>query len=92
MNFYRRFRDAAICVALLALPFFFLRANLRDPSQTNALDRTILQASAPIQYVATQLANGASGIIQDYTYLVDVKRDNCAILTGSPVKRSEKVR
>jgi rod shape-determining protein MreC len=76
MNFFRRFRDAAVCVVLLALPFFFLRANLRDPSQVNALDRTVLQVSAPIQYVATQLANGASGIIQDYTYLVDVKRDN----------------
>lgn len=76
MNFFRRFRDAAVCVALLALPFFFLRANLQDPARTSALDRTVLQISAPIQYVATQFALGLSGIVQDYVYLIDVKRDN----------------
>jgi rod shape-determining protein MreC len=76
MGFFRRFRDIAVCVALLALPFFFLRANLKEPGQMNAVDRTLLQVSAPIQYVATQLASGVSGMIQDYTYLVDVKRDN----------------
>ena len=76
MNFFRRFRDAAVCVVLLALPFFFLRATLKDPGKTNAIDRTLLQASAPIQYVATQLALGVSGIWQEYMYLVDVKRDN----------------
>ena len=76
MNFFRRFRDAAVCVALLALPFFFLRSNLKDPHKTTALDRTVLQISAPIQYVATQLALGVSGIWQEYVYLIDVKRDN----------------
>src|SRR6188768_2464224 len=76
MNFFRRFRDAAVCVALLALPFFFLRSNLREPQKLTALDRTILQISAPIQYVATQLAMGVSGIWQEYVYLIDVKRDN----------------
>ncbi len=76
MNFFRRFRDAAVCVALLALPFFFLRSNLREPQKLTALDRTILQISAPIQYVATQLALGVSGIWQEYVYLIDVKRDN----------------
>jgi rod shape-determining protein MreC len=76
MSFFRRFRDAAICVVLLALPFFFLRANLREPANTNALDRVLLQASAPLQYVATQLALSVSGVFQEYVYLVDVKRDN----------------
>jgi rod shape-determining protein MreC len=76
MNFFRRFRDAVVCVALLALPFFFLRSNLADPARTNAVDRTVLQISAPIQYVATQLAMGVSGILQEYMYLVEVKRDN----------------
>ena len=76
MNFYRRFRDAALCIVLLALPFFVLRANLRDPSKTNVVDRAILEASAPIQYGVTQLAQGVSGILQEYVYLVDVKLDN----------------
>jgi rod shape-determining protein MreC len=76
MTLFRRLRDAAICVALLALPFFFLRANLKDPAQTNVVDRAVLQASAPLQYVATQLASGLSGIVEEYLYLVDVGRDN----------------
>lgn len=76
MNFYRRFRDAVICIVLLALPFFVLRSNLKDPSKTNGVDRAILEVSAPIQYGATQLAQGVSGILQEYMYLVDVGREN----------------
>jgi rod shape-determining protein MreC len=90
MNFFRRFRDAAVCVALLALPFFFLRANLRDPASTNAIDRTVLQISAPIQYVATQLALGVSGIWQEYVYLIDVKRDNDRLREENARLREEK--
>jgi rod shape-determining protein MreC len=76
MHLYRRFRDAALCIVLLALPFFVLRANLKDPSRTNAFDRVILEASAPIQYGTTQFAQGVSALLQEYVYLVDVKRDN----------------
>jgi len=76
MHLYRRFRDAAICIVLLALPFFVLRANLKDPSRTNAFDRVILEASAPIQYGTTQLAQGVSALLQEYVYLIDVKGDN----------------
>jgi rod shape-determining protein MreC len=76
MHLYRRFRDAALCIVLLALPFFVLRANLKDPSRTNAFDRVILEASAPIQYGTTQFAQGVSAVLQEYVYLVDVKRDN----------------
>ena len=56
MSSFKRFRDAAICVALLAIPFFFLNANLKDPESTNALDRTVLTVSAPIQMVASSTA------------------------------------
>lgn len=76
MSFFRRFRDAAICVVLLALPFFFLRANLQHPEKTSAADRFLLRASAPMQYVATQLSLAASEYIQDYVYLVEVNEDN----------------
>ena len=76
MHLYRRFRDAVVCIFLLALPFFVLRANLTDPSRVNAVDRTILELSAPIQYGTSQLAQGLSAILQEYVYLVEVKRDN----------------
>jgi rod shape-determining protein MreC len=73
---FKRFRDAAICVALLAIPFFFLSANLKDPENTNALDRSVLTVSAPIQAVAASAARWFSGVWQEYVYLVDVKADN----------------
>lgn len=65
-----------LVAALLAVPFFFLNANLKEPARTNVLDRLVLQASAPIQWVATQTARGVSNVIEEYVYLVDVGRDN----------------
>jgi rod shape-determining protein MreC len=76
VNFYRRIRDAAVCVALLAIPFFFLNASLKNPTKINFVDRAVLQISAPIQYVATQMALGVSEIWQQYFYLVDVREEN----------------
>lgn len=76
MSYFRRFRDAAVSVTLLVLPFFFLSANLKDPSRVNVVDRAFLEASAPLQYVAAEAAHAVSGVVEDYVYLVDVKRDN----------------
>lgn len=76
MNPYRRYRDAVIVVVLLAVPFFFLRANIRDPRQLNGLDRAVLKLSVPIQYASAALARGISNLWGDYVYLVEVKADN----------------
>lgn len=73
---YRRYRDAVIVVVLLAVPFFFLRANIRDPGQLSALDRAILKISLPVQYASSALARGLSNLWGDYVYLVEVKSDN----------------
>jgi rod shape-determining protein MreC len=76
VNFVRKFRDAAIVATLLAIPFFFLKANLTDPAQTTWLDELILKASSPIQYVTTEAARGVSDILEEYVYLVEVEEDN----------------
>lgn len=76
MSPLRRFRDAALCVALLAVPFFFLNANLKEPSRINAVDRTLLTISAPVQVAATRGARWFSDILQDYVYLTEVKAEN----------------
>jgi rod shape-determining protein MreC len=73
---FKRFRDAAICVVLLAIPFFFLNANLKDQGNTNALDRTLRTISHPVQGAATSMARWFSGVWQDYVYLVEVKEEN----------------
>ena len=81
MNLFRRFRDIALATLLLALPFFFLRANLSDRDRAGPLDRLLLQISAPVQHLGTQLAGGVSGWFSDYVYLVDVKQDADAMRT-----------
>ena len=72
----KRYRDLAIVVLLLAVPFFFLRANMKRPDNLNAMDRALLRVSAPIEFAASSLARGVSNIWTDYVYLTDVKSDN----------------
>ena len=76
MSYFRRFRDAAISVALLIVPFLFLSANLSEPDDTSVVDQGFLQLSAPVQYLAAETADAVSGVVEEYVYLVDVKRDN----------------
>lgn len=76
MSVIKRYRDFVIVGALLAVPFFVLRANMKHPENQNALDRMILRVSAPVEYGASSLARGISNIWGDYVYLVDVKADN----------------
>jgi rod shape-determining protein MreC len=76
VNIFRRYRDELVALILLVLPLFFLRANLKDPARSNILDRWVLQVSAPVQWVAIKFATGASTLLEEYTYLVDVKREN----------------
>jgi len=73
---FRRYRDTALVVLLLAVPFFFLRASVRSPEQMNSIDRALSRVSAPVEYAAAALARGVSSLVGDYVYLVDVKTDN----------------
>jgi rod shape-determining protein MreC len=73
---FKRYRDAVVAIVLLAVPFFFLRANMRRPENLNAMDRAILRVSAPIEFGASSIARGISNVWGDYVYLVDVKADN----------------
>ena len=76
MNYFQTLRDAAILLCLLLVPALFLRAQLKDPSELSWLDRGLIQVSGPIQYVAEWTADGVTSVVEDYVYLVDVKRDN----------------
>jgi rod shape-determining protein MreC len=72
MSPFKRYRDLAIVAFLLAVPFFFLRANMKKPENLNALDRAILRVSAPIEFAASSVARGVSNLFGDYVYLVEV--------------------
>lgn len=76
MGFYKRYRDTFLVVLLLAVPFFFLRASISRPEDLNAVDRALMRVAAPLQYTASALARGVSGLIGEYVYLVDVGKDN----------------
>ena len=76
MSAFKRYSDVGIVILLLAVPFFFLRANMKAPTSLNPLDRVILRVSAPIEFAASSVARGVSNIWESYVYLVDVKADN----------------
>jgi rod shape-determining protein MreC len=73
---FRRYRDTALVVLLLAVPFFFLRASIRNPEDMTVVDRTLMRIAAPIEYAASALTRGVSSLIGDYVYLVDVRSNN----------------
>ena len=76
MNLFKRYKDELVAIALLALPFFFLRANLSDPAKANYVDRWLVQMSAPVQWLAVKVATGVSTFVEEYVYLVEVQREN----------------
>ena len=63
-------------IALLAIPFFFLRASIRDPKELSGIDRLVMRVSVPIQDLSSLVARGLSNLWGDYVYLVQVKADN----------------
>jgi rod shape-determining protein MreC len=73
---FKRYRDVVVVGILLAVPFFFLRANVRPPENLSALDRALLRISAPIEFAASSMARGISDMWEGYVYLVDVKADS----------------
>jgi len=86
----KRYRDWLIVVLALAVPFWFLRASMKDPRQAAGPDRILIQIAAPIQQAAATLARGLSDLWGDYVYLVDVKQDN-ASLSSQNARLKERV-
>jgi len=85
---FKRYRDIAIVVLLLAVPFFFLRASVRRPEDMNAVDRALMTVAAPLEYVAAVLARGVSRVVSGYVYLLDVKEDNNRLVFENARPRS----
>jgi rod shape-determining protein MreC len=73
---FKRLRDTIIVVLLLSVPFFFLRASIRNPQDTNPVVSALSRIGAPLEYIAAAAARFVSDHISRYVYLVDVKQDN----------------
>jgi rod shape-determining protein MreC len=76
LGFYKRYRDIFLVALLLVVPFFYLRTSIRQPENLSGLDRILVRSSALVQYAAAASARLVSGVVSEYVYLVDVKRDN----------------
>lgn len=87
----KRYRDLAVVLLALAVPFWFLRASMRDPRQVTGADKIIVRVSTPLQWAAATLAHALSNIWGDYVYLIDVKEDN-ARLGSQNARLRERVR
>ena len=57
----KRYRDAAIVLVLLAVPFFVLKANMKSPESQGAVDRAILRVTAPIEVAAATVSTNDYG-------------------------------
>ena len=80
-----------IVLLALAVPFWVLRASMRDPRQISGPDKVIVRIATPLQLVAATLARGISNVWGDYIYLVDVKEDNTR-LSSQNARLQERVR
>jgi rod shape-determining protein MreC len=76
----RKTLDYLIAALLLVVPIAFLSANLRNPTQVGAIDRVILAVSAPIQRGVAWVVDGAADGWRDYVWLVDVQKENDALI------------
>lgn len=84
-------RDAVLVFIAMLVPFFFLKAHVRDPKDWSDLDRAVVRLSSPVQAAAAFLARAVSNMWGDYVYLVDVKSDN-ARLAFENARLEERVR
>ncbi|MDJ0762350.1 MAG: rod shape-determining protein MreC [Myxococcota bacterium] len=76
MSFFQRYKNVITCILALVIPFFFLRANLKDASQLNPLDKVILTLSTPVQWVVTAAVEAVGTVWTKYIFLVDVAEEN----------------
>lgn len=76
MSFLSRYKNVVVSILALVIPFFFLKANLKDPARLNAVDKVLLTISTPVQWAATSVFEAIGGIWSRYIYLVDLAEEN----------------
>ena len=62
MTLSRRLLDWGLAGLFLFLPALVLRASLRSPNETTAVDQAVLRVSAPLQAGVSWIVEGVGGI------------------------------
>ena len=76
MSFLSRYKDVFIAILALVIPFFFLKANLKDPAQMTPFDRVVVTISTPLQWAATAVIEAVGGAWNKYVFLIDLQAEN----------------
>lgn len=76
MTLRRRLLDWGLAALFLILPALVLRASLRSPNETTALDQAVLRVSAPLQAGVSWIVEKLGGVWNGYVALVDVEDEN----------------
>ena len=76
MSFLSRYKDVFISILALVIPFFLLRAGLKDTTQMTPFDRVMMTISTPLQWAATAAIETVGGVWTRYVYLVDLQEEN----------------
>ncbi len=75
----RRAREVVLVASLIALPVLFLRANLKAPTELNAIDRLLVRASAPLQSLFGGISRSVGGAWGRYVHLVGVEAERARL-------------
>ena len=76
MSFLSRYKNVITCILALVIPFFFLKANLRDAAQLTTFDRVLLTLSTPVQWASSAAVEAVGDIWFRYIFLLDTAEEN----------------
>ena len=76
MTLRRRLLDWGLAGLFLFLPALVLRASLRSPNETGAVDQAVLRVSAPLQAGMSWIVERLGGVWNGYIALVDIEDEN----------------
>jgi rod shape-determining protein MreC len=84
---YKRFLDkkGKEIITLLALILILVTLNAAHRIENNLrwYDRAVLFVTSPIQYTVSSIIKGAVRLLNSYMILVDIKKDNYALVTAN---------
>jgi len=76
MTLRRRLIDWGLAALFLVIPALVLRASLRSPGETSAVDQAVLRVSAPLQTAVSWMVERVGSLWSGYVALTDVEDEN----------------